>query len=70
MEISLNSRNIKLKHVTLKSGDRVSGLVSDDAGTWKTGMNYQLVDERGNEILAELVEVKDNGRKTRLTFQK
>jgi len=70
VKIKFNSEDVKIKHVQTKYDGEVTGLVEDSEGSWSVGYNYRLRDIHGDEFLAELVEVVDEGSKTRLTFKK
>jgi len=70
VKILFNSGDVKIKHVRTAYDGQVTGLVEDSEGSWSVGYNYRLRDIHGDEFLAELVEVVDEGSKTRLTFEK
>jgi len=70
VRICLNSGDVKIKYVRTTYDGRITGLVEDFGGTWGTGYNYRLRNAKGNEFLAELVEIESHNDKTRLTFEK
>lgn len=70
MKICLNSGDVPIKHVRKTYDGRITGLVEDSDGSWDVGYNYRLRSADGERFLAELVEVTDEGPKTRVTFEK
>lgn len=67
MRVSFNSHSVKIKHQRTTIEGKVTGLVEGFEGTWEEGYQYHIV---GDDVdcWAELIDVTDEGKKNRLTF--